>query len=374
MKIEDIKAYTIRSGRNLFIVKIETDKGIYGIGEGGLSGQEHEMAAFVERQARRLIGQDPFNTEHLWQVMSRGGFFPAQGSASAALSAIDIALWDIKGKALGVPVYQLLGGKCRDRAYVYRGCGPLGQPSCIEVAKKLIAEGVTTIRVAPESGKGDVFDPAERMEHAIAGWLELYEAVGKDVRMSMDVHTRLSPALALQFCQAIEHTRPFFIEDPIRSENPQSLKNLHARTSCPLAVGEQYSSKWAFRQVIEEEITDYARIDVCNVGGLTEAKKIAGWAEVHYIDIIPHNPLGPVSTAACVHLDVSINNFAVQESGSRMMEDVFPQQLIFKDGYWCIPDTPGLGVTFDEDAALKRGEVVWDTPMLRRSDGALTNW
>ncbi len=214
------------------------------------------------------------------------------------------------------------------------------------------------------------------MENAIRGWRAVHEAVGDKARLCMDIHTRLSPIHAIQLCQGIEAYRPFFIEDPIRSEEPTALRSVRQHTSVPLAIGEQFSSKWAFRPVIEERLCDYARIDMCNVGGLTEARKIAGWCETHYIEVVPHNPLGPVSTAACVHLDFAINNFAVQELGGGvgMLPEVFPKQLALEGNAFRPPTEPGLGVTFDEGQARARPMKIWHAPQLRRDDGGYTNW
>ncbi len=379
MKITDVKPFAIHSGRDIFIAKVETDEGIYGIGEGGISGRELAMSGAVEHFKPVLVGRDPFETEDIWQTLFRGGFFPGGTIQSAALSAVDIALWDIKGKALGVPVYQLLGGKCRNRVDVYVGFAELGEDTDAAVASALerVEQGWRYIRTAPGSSGGpDRLEPVEAMENAIRGWRAVRQAVGPEIRMCIDVHTRLNPVHAVQLCRGIEDDRPFFVEDPIRSEEPVALRRLRQQTTAPLAVGEQYSSKWAFRQVIEEGLCDYARIDLCNVGGLTEARKVAGWCEVHYIDLIPHNPLGPVSTAACVHLDVAVNNFAVQELGGGvgMLPEVFPEQLALVDNAFPVPTAPGLGVSFDEDQARARPMEMWHAPRLSRDDGALTNW
>lgn len=378
MKITDVKPFPIHSGRDIFVVKVETDAGIYGIGEGGISGRERAMEGAIKHFRPVLIGRNPFEIEDIWQTLFRGGFFPGGVILSAAISAVDIALWDIKGKALGVPVYQLLGGRCRDRVDVYVGFHELGEDTdkAVASAQQQVKSGWRYLRSAPGCAEDKRFEPTEAVENAIRGFRAVREAVGPKIHLCIDVHTRLSPILAVQLCRGIEDCRPFFIEDPIRSEEPAALTTVRQHTSVPLAIGEQYSSKWAFRSVIEQQLCDYARIDVCNVGGLTEARKIAGWCEVHYIDIIPHNPLGPVSTAACVHLDVATNNFAVQELGGGvgMLPEVFPEQLQLIDNAFRLPTGPGLGVTFDEAEARRRPMTMWEPPHLRRDDGAFTNW
>jgi galactonate dehydratase len=379
MKISDVKPFAIHSGRDIFVVKVETDEGIYGIGEGGISGRELAMKGAVEHFKALLVGRDPFEIEDIWQTLFRGGFFPGGPILSAAISAVDIALWDIKGKALGVPVYQLLGGKCRDRVDVYVGFAELGEDTdqAVQSALQRVKEGWRYIRTAPAaSGGPNRFEPVEAVENAIRGWKAVHEAVGPDIRMAIDMHTRFNPTHAVQLCRGIEPYRPFFVEDPIRSEEPAALRTVRQHTAVPLAVGEQYSSKWCFRQAIEEQLCDYARIDLCNVGGFTEARKIAGWCEVHYIDVVPHNPLGPVSTAACVHLDFAINNFAVQELGGGLgtLPEVFPQQPQLVNNAFPLPTAPGLGVTFDEERAEQYPIQMWNPPRFVRDDGAFTNW
>ncbi|MFT5378299.1 MAG: L-alanine-DL-glutamate epimerase-like enolase superfamily enzyme, partial [Candidatus Latescibacterota bacterium] len=203
------------------------------------------------------------------------------------------------------------------------------------------------------------------------------EELGDEIEICVDVHTRLDPSAAVQFCKGVEPYRPFFIEDPIRSESSESLRMVRQHTSVPIAVGEQWAGKWAFRQVIEEELTDYARIDICIAGGLTEARKIAAWCETHYIYLAPHNPLGPVSTAACAHLCLASSLVGVQEcprAPGTTHTDVFPVQVPFADGHLLVPDKPGLGVELNEEAMVegepRAGKGLWFV----REDGSFTNW
>ena len=204
------------------------------------------------------------------------------------------------------------------------------------------------------------------------------EALGDDVEILVDVHTRLDPPASIEFCKGVEQYRPFFIEDPLRSENPASLKLVRQNTSVPLAVGEQFDSKWSFREAIEEDLMDYCRVDLCIAGGLTEARKIAGWCETHYIHIVPHNPLGPVSTAACLHLCLASALVGVQElprAPMTSLTDVFPVQMPFADGYLLPPESPGLGIEFNEDAVINATPPAPGPPSgYQRDDGAYTNW
>jgi len=379
MKITTITPYPVWGGqRNFLFVVVDTDEGIYGVGEAGITGRELAVMGAIEHLKPLLIGQDPARIEHIWQTLFRGGFFPAQHILSAAISAIDIALWDIKGKALGVPIYELLGGRVRDRVVCYphnRGhemeIAPLVE-SCLQTK----AEGWKFVRWGLPA-EGPILEPRRSVLAAIEQFQAVREAVGNEIELTFDVHTRLDLPDALWLCREVEPFRPFFIEDPLRCENPDSFKTLRPRTSVPLAAGEQFSSKWEFRQLIEEEWIDYARVDLCIVGGFTEAKKIAGWCETHYIKLAVHNPLGPVSTAACLQLNLACPNFGVQEQPARpgtVLADVVPVQPEWEDGYLLPSERPGLGIEFDREAAKKHPFQMTEPPHLHRADGSVTNW
>ncbi|HRJ43289.1 MAG: galactonate dehydratase [Caldilineaceae bacterium] len=379
MKIRDIQAWPVWGGqRNFLFVTVDTDEGIYGVGEAGITGREKAVIGAIEHFRDILVGEDPFRTEHIWQLLFRGGFFPAQRILTSAISAIDIALWDIKGKALGVPVYDLLGGRVRDKVVCYphnRGhaleIAPLVE-SCLETKE----EGWKFVRWGlPQDGH--ILEPRQSVLASIKQFQAVREAVGDEIELTFDVHTRLDLPDALWLCQEVEQFRPYFIEDPLRSENPDSFKTLRPRTTVPLAAGEQFSSKWEFRQLIEEEWIDYARIDLCIVGGFTEARKIAGWCETHYIKLALHNPLGPISSAACLQLNLATSNFGVQEQPRKtgtVLTDVVPVQPVWEDGYLLPPTIPGIGVEFDREAAKKSPFQQRELPQLRRLDGSFTNW
>ena len=379
MKIRDIECYPVWGGhRNFLFVVVDTDEGLYGVGEAGITGRELAVIGAVEHFKPLLIGQDAMNTEHIWQMLFRGGFFPAQRILTAAISAIDIALWDIKGKALGVPIYDLLGGKVRDKVVCYpHNTGhsyeiePLIE-SCLQTQE----EGWKFVRWGlPQDG--EILEPRRAVLASIKQMYAVREAVGDDIELTFDVHTRLDLPDALWLCREVEAARPYFIEDPLRSENPDSFKTLRPRTQVPLAAGEQFNSKWEFRQLIEEEWIDYARIDLCIAGGFTEARKIAGWCETHYIKLAVHNPLGPVSSAACLQLNLATPNFGVQEQPRKtgeVLTDVVPVQPEWRDGYLLAPTLPGLGVEFDREAAQKHPFEMTEPPHLRREDGSFTNW
>ncbi len=379
MKITDIQTFPVWNGsRNYFFVVIDTDEGIYGVGEAGITGRELATAGAIEHFKPVLVGQDPQRIEHIWQQLFRGGFFPAQGVTSAALSAIDIALWDIKGKALGVPIYELLGGLVRDKVVCYPhniGHAMAVEP-LVESCLQTMEEGWKFVRWGLPQ-EGGLLEPRPAVVAALKQMEAVRAAVGDDIEIVFDVHTRLDLPDALFLCSQSEPFRPFFMEDPLRAENPNLYRALRSRTSVPIAAGEQFASKWEFRELVEEDLIDYARIDLCIVGGISEAKKIAGWCETHYIKLALHNPLSPVSSAACLQLNLACNNFAVQEqpvrTGSVLM-DVVPVQPEWKDGYLLPSRRPGLGVEFDREAARAYPFRMAPLPQLRRLDGSVTNW
>ena len=388
MKVTQIKNFPIsdEDGRVYYIIKVETDAGIYGLGEVGIRNWGGAIGKAIEHLSEIVIGEDPFSTEKLWQYMFRGGFFPADKVYSCAISAIDIALWDIKAKALEMPLYKLLGGPVRDKVICYPHTQGDTVADLLDNCKRHIEDGWKFVRWhQPETGPSSVYvnnmntlEPIDSVRLAEEQIAAIREAIGPDIQICFDMHTRLDTAHAVALCKAVEPYRPFFMEDPLRSENPASYRTLARHVSLPIAAGEQWATKWPFREVIEEELINYARIDLCIVGGITEALKITHWAETHYIDIVPHNPLGPVSAAACVALCMASTNVGVQEMPRRpgsYATDLFPKQIEWEGGYaWC-PDEPGMGVDFNEELALS--SIVDPTgwpPQLRRNDGSFTNW
>ena len=377
MKITEVKCFPVSTfTKNYLFVKVETDEGVYGMGEFGISWREQAGIGAIEHLKALLIGEDPLNIEYLWQLMLRGDFFPGGRINTAAISAIDIALWDIKGKALGQPVHMLLGGKLRERVECYTGFGGATPQDTASKGVELVAEGWRFLRLSIPDRDG-VLDGSAAVRDAVAHFAALREAVGPDIEIVTDVHTRLDPPDTIRLGRQLEPYEPFFIEDPLRCENPQSYRQVRHHVSCPLAIGEHFATKWEFRQLIEEELMDYARIDLCIVGGLTEARKIAGWCETHYIKIAPHNPLGPVCAAASLHLDLATDNFGVQEmwhGRTAFLADLFPVQVPYEAGHLLPPDLPGLGIEFDEEAAANYSYQPNSGPRLRRSDGSLTNW
>jgi len=386
MTITDIQCFPMQApGRTIVVVAVDTESGISGVGEAGLQRRPMAIAGAVESLKRVLIGQDASRIEHLWQTVFRGGFYPADRIIGSTLAAIDIALWDIKGKVLDVPVYELLGGRCRDRIECYphipasglnaKTDNPSSIATMVEECQRAVADGWRFIRLAPIDREG-VIESGAAVRELLQKVAAVREGVGPDVEILIDLHTRVDPVDAIWFCRAVEPYRPFFIEDPFRSENPEPYRRLRQLSSVPIAAGEQLANKWEFRILIEEELIDFARIDLCIAGGISEAKKIAGWAEAHYIEVVPHNPLGPVSTAAGVQLGMAINNFAVQELPwvpGTMLPDVFPVQPPFAQGCFLPPTLPGIGIEFDREAAKAHPFEFTEPPHFKRRDGSFAN-
>ncbi len=384
MKITAIRSFPVWVGiRNQLLVKVETDEGIFGWGESGLSGREKAVVGAVEHFAEFAVGRDPMRIGALWQEMYRSQYFEGGRVLSAAISAIDIALHDIKGKALGVPVCDLLGGRQRDRIPTFATTHAEPGPEMIEQAEKLVRHGWTCMRLSPSGHENrDIYEPREHIAASAKWCVKAREALGGDVVLGIDYHHRLSVAEAASFCQKMPRGTLDFLEEPIRDETPEAYEALRRMTDIPFAIGEEFSSKWQFLPYIERGIHQFNRLDVCNVGGLTEAMKVAGWSEAHYVDMMPHNPLGPVGTAATVHFAAAVANFSWLECRATPAEThlgfddtaIFPTQVKLEDAHYIVPGTPGLGVEVDEARLAREAFRFWEAPHLHRRDGSFTNW
>lgn len=355
MKITDIR--TVPVSRYLF-VQVFTNEGITGLGESGTWGFLEASEQAIQTFKRYLIGRDPLRIEHHWQYLYRSRHF--SGSAvMGALSAIDIALWDIAGKYLGVPCYQLFGGKCRDKARVYYHVRGDTKDKlirgCIDAKKK----GFTAVgHLTPfldESRDVPYFKThADKIQDAIDTVRRYREAVGNDVDLCLEIHRRLSPAEAVALAAGIEPYHPFFYEDPILPDNLDAMDLIARKIKIPIATGERFFTMQQFETLLSRGAVQYVRPDVCMAGGLTNCKKIAALAEAHYAQVVPHNPLSPVSTAACIQLAACIPNFALQEYPRGEHEppksEIVKSALKLEKGYLIIPETPGIGVELAEDA------------------------
>ena len=294
----------------------------------------------------------------------------------SALAGIDIALWDLAGKALNVPTYRLLGSPTRDKVLVYRHLGGRSASELVEYAQQLLAEGWRVLRFCPLDETEYGFDPKNAVLSGIEKFSTLRTAIGDSVEVIFEVHTRLTPIRAIELCNSITDLRPFFVEDPIRPENPGSFATLRSHTSVPIATGEMLSHKWAFRELIEQELIDYIRVDPCHSGGITEGKKIAAMGEVHYQELACHYTGSPVSTAAMLALNLSVPNCAVQEYAPHgpAINEIIEHNLTTEDGYLLRPDAPGLGIDLNEEAASRLSRTASDPPHWRRPDGSVQDW
>ncbi len=373
-----IQAVTVFPVGDFVYVKIHTDDGLHGLGEASLSGRGAAVVAALEQHlAPLLIGRDATRIEHLWQDIFRGTFWRGGPVLQSALAGVDIALWDLAGKSLGVPTYRLLGGAARDRVRVYRHAGGASPDALVASARQLLAEGYEVVRISPiDSLAGDRFDPGAAVRRGIEHMAALRQAVGDAPEIIFEAHTRLNPPQAIELCNAIAPYRPYFVEDPLRAENPASFAHLRAHTHVPLATGEQLSHKWAFRELIEKELIDYLRVDICHAGGITEGRKLAAMAEVHYQELACHYTASPVSTAAMLHLNLAIPNCAVQEFAppAPWMAAVVQSSWRLIDGHLHAADAPGLGVELDEEAARRHPPRNSEPPHWRRADGAVQDW
>jgi len=384
MKISAIKPYPVWIGhRNQLIVKVETDEGVYGWGESGLSGREVAVVGAIQHYREWLLGRDPMRIGALWQEMYRSQYFEGGRVLQAAISAIDIALHDIKGKALGVPVYDLLGGRQRDRIPTFASTSAAPGPEMLAQAKDLVARGWTAVRFFPAAADADnIMEPRESIAATVPWLIKAREELGEAVVLGIDYHHRLSVAETASFCQKLPMGTLDFLEEPIRDETPEAYESLRKLTDVPFAIGEEFASKWQFLPYIERGIHQFNRIDVCNVGGLTEAMKVAGWSEAHYVDMMPHNPLGPICTAATIHFSAAVANFAWLETRATPAEnymgvgdsDIFTRQPKLDGATYAVDDAPGLGIEVDEAAVAAQSFKFWEAPHWKRRDGSVTNW
>ncbi|MBM3934695.1 MAG: galactonate dehydratase [SAR202 cluster bacterium] len=346
------KASAAPGGRNWMFVKVETDAGIYGWGEGSLVNEEPTIAQCVEQLAPQIMGDDAHNIERIWQKLWLHNRYRGGVIIMSAISAIDQALWDIKGKALGVPVYQLLGGAVRDRIRVY------SHASSPEEAKKRVQEGFNAIKAGTwhkDMDRGIV-------ESVLPGWLAdhvtgLREAVGPDVDIMLDNHGRSRPALAIKQVRAIDHLNVLFFEEPTPPENQDALKLIRqAGLQTEIATGERLLTRWGYREVIEQQLVDIVQPDICHCGGISEMRRIAAMAEVYHINMAFHNPKGPVATAASIHISAAIPNFLILEHSkpNSVFEELQVAPIKMEGGYYGLPTAPGLGVDLREDVIASR--------------------
>ncbi len=337
-------------------LRLFTDEGVIGYGEPVLEGKTTVVAEAVHVLGKMIIGEDPLNIEHLWQLMYRGSYYRGGPIIMSAISGIEQALWDIKGKYYNIPVWQMLGGKCRDRIKIYAHVCPgvfnVTEEMMVESAKKSVAKGFRALKMNFACPVRHI-DTLETAENFVKQFVTVREAVGKGVDIAIDFHGRFSPAMAIRMCRMLEPYYPMYIEEPVLPENIDALVKVKESTTIPIATGERLFTKWGFREVIEKQAAAILQPDVSHVGGILETKKIAAMAENYYCSMSPHNPLGPIALASCLQVDTCIPNFTAQEhpttpEGYDLGKVYFKKPFEVKDGYLDIPQGPGLGFEIDE--------------------------
>jgi galactonate dehydratase len=375
MKITRIRAYQPRRHNVTFnqsdlLVTVETDSGLMGVGEGGSPDMLRQCAGV-------LIGEDPARIHHLWQTLYRGYFYPAGREKLHALGALDLALWDLKGKRLCVPVYDLLGGLTRDYVECYSTNFPW-QGSLAQTARACLDAGFRAYRWAVADPGNGIFDARRMVEKTLEECAEIRQGVGPHGDWMIDFHTRLDLADSVRLCRLLEPLDPYFVEDPLRSENPEALAMLRSQVRLPIAVGEQFGDRWDLHTLVERHLIDYARVTLPNTGGITEFLKIAALFETHYVGLVPHGT-GPVSVAALVHVLCALPVPVLMEMGGDGLQthSHLAQGFTFRHGKLWPEPRPGLGVEFDPagtELVLEVTEHFAPIPLFHRPDGSLTNW
>jgi galactonate dehydratase len=372
MRIEDVE--WIQAGRWLFVL-VHTEAGITGLGEAGIHGYPEAIGGIMAAWRPYLVGQDPLRIEHHWQFLYRNSHF--RGAViGAALSALDIALWDLAGKHFETPAYQLLGGRCREKVRLYLHVRGETPDALAADAGRAVGDGYTAVRFNPFPRDYTHLRYDALLEAIVQRVAAVRETVGTGVDLCVELHRRMDPHHAFGLARELTAFRPYFVEDPLLPDSVQNMGALQREVEVPIATGERLHTIWEFNELLAARGCRFVRPDICLCGGLTHAKKIAALAEAYHVGVVPHNPLSPVSTAACVQLDACIPNFALQEYTG---EDRPPKSTILKQplrregGYLIVPDAPGIGVELDLDVArsLPPAPKVFDTPL--HEDGSVAD-
>ncbi|MCX4489949.1 galactonate dehydratase [Streptomyces anulatus] len=381
MKITSLRTYLV-APRWCFL-RVDTDEGVTGWGEPVVEGRAHTVAAAVDELSDYLVGQDPMRIEDHWQVLTKGGFYRGGPILSSAVAGIDQALWDIKGKALGVPVWQLLGGNVRDRARVYSWIGGDSPADVAEQALARKAEGFTAIKMNA-SPQLDFIDTPEAVHGIVDRVARIREAVGDRFDIAVDFHGRLTIPMARRVLPLLEPYLPFFVEEPVVPELSDHIGDIVRSTSIPIATGERLYSRWDFKKVLSQGVA-IAQPDLSHAGGISEVRRIAAMAEAYDTALAPHCPLGPIALAACLQVGFASPNLLIQEqslgihynAGSDLLDYlVDPSVFRYENGHVELLTEPGLGIRIDEKAVEHAAETGhrWRNPVWRRKDGALAEW
>ena len=368
VKITRLETFLVKP-RWIFL-KIHTDVGVVGLGEPLLEGRALTIQTAIKEVEPYLIGKDPRAIVHHWQAIYRHAFYRGGPILTSALSGIDHALWDIKGKLLNVPVYELFGGPTRDRVRLY------GRAANAEDMKKRKAEGFSVIKTGvAKVNPANIVENPKFIQYASDNFASLRESGGKDMDIAIDFHGAISPQTAKVLIKELEQYQPMFIEEPCQAQNVDTMVDIARGTHLPIATGERIFTKWGFREILEKRAASIIQPDLCHAGGITEGRLIAGMAEAYYVPIAPHNPMGPISLAAGLHVAASVPNFLVQEQvslGEGYLKNPFKLQ---KDGSVLIPKGPGLGIELDENLMKDKIGHDWKNPeSYNPFDGSVVDW
>jgi mannonate dehydratase len=402
MKIKGAYLIVCSPDRNFVTLKLETDQGIYGLGDATLNGRELAVASYLaEHVVPCLIGRDPFQIEDIWQYLYRGAYWRRGPVTMSAIAAVDVALWDIKAKALNTPLYNLLGGKSREGVLVYSHANGADIIEAVDSVQKHVDLGYLAVRAqsgvpgvassygVPKGGKS--YEPAERGLPSESLWSterylnfvpKLFNAVrracGEDLHLLHDVHHRLTPIEAARLGKELEPFRLFWMEDPTPAENPDAFRLIREHTTTPIATGEVFNSFWDAHDLIRNQWIDYLRMTIVHGGGITALKKAVDFASIYQVRTGFHGAtdLSPVTMAAALHFGLAIHNFGIQEHmpHTALTDEVFPHQYTFNSGYMYPGEGPGLGVEIDEKLAAKYPYHRAYLPVARKLDGTLTDW
>ena len=378
-KITGVRTVAVGAGwRNYLYVLLDTSDGLTGLGEASLGGQTNAVLGAIKDLEPLLLGADPSRIEHLWQQAYRHAFWHGGVTFLSALAGVEVALWDIKGQALGVPIHRLLGGPVRDRIRAYAN-GPRGETpeELAHSAADIVDRGFSALKLAPFEAT-PMLAGKRVVDAGVAKVRAVRDAVGPDVEIMVDAHGRLSPALAVRAAEALAPLGIMFFEEPCLPEHVPALTRLARKSPIPIAVGERHYSRWAYPELLASRTIGVLQPDIVQSGGLGEARKVAALAEMHFVPVAPHNPWSWVNTVASLHLDAVIPNFLIQEiiTDPEPWKDevVVNAPAIDADGYFTLPATPGLGIALDLEAAKRFPPVTGRPPALWHDDGAVADW
>ena len=382
MKITNMSLYKIPP-RWLFL-KIETDKGITGWGEPIVEGRADTVKAAVEEYREYLVGRDPMPIEDHWQVMYRGGFYRGGPEVMSAISGIDQALWDIKGKYYNAPIYELLGGACRDRLKIYRWIGGDRPDDVKNAAIEALGQGYTAVKMnaTEELHYIDSFAKIDAVCERLAA---VRDALGYKLDIAVDFHGRVHKPMAKLLAKELDRFKLMFIEEPVLPENNEALREIANHTATPIATGERMFSRWDFKKILQDGYVDIIQPDLSHAGGISECKKIASMAEAYDVAVAPHCPLGPVALAACVQLGICTPNVFIQEQslgihynkGGDLLDYLEDASVYsYKDGFIDILKAPGLGIKINEETVTRAAANPhnWKNPVWRNYDGTVAEW